>query len=383
MNNSNIDLARAGKNIPFLDGIRGFAVSFVLLYHFLPKTISLATGSTFNKIWDVFWLMGWSGVDLFFVLSGFLITGILYKSKSKKNYFKNFYIRRFLRIFPLYYLVIIMSAIFIRDYHVDIWYWLYLSNFDVSLNIPFHPVLVVAWSLSIEEQYYLLYPSIVYFLNDKSWIRLLFGLIILSFSLRIAGHHFGWFIPRQMYHHTILHFDGIALGGLLRMLIFNYEKYQKVIKAYMILWPLMLILTAYVAYSCGTDVLNEYSKTYKLGLVSFQPMMYQYGYLLNSLSYGGLILYCLHYKNWFTSIFSHPAARSVGKYSYAMYLLQYPAHMVFGFILSFLPSADYPFKAIALGLFTYVIAYLIARLSWIIFEGPLNQLKDKLAPSHH
>jgi peptidoglycan/LPS O-acetylase OafA/YrhL len=381
VNTERLLLAQSGKNIPFLDGVRGFAVSFVLFYHFFPKTMSVFKDSFIFKVWDCFWLMGWSGVDLFFVLSGFLITGILYKTKEKKNYFKNFYIRRFLRIFPLYYLMIIVSILFLKEYEVSAWYWLYLSNFDVELGIPFHPILVVAWSLSIEEQYYLLYPTLVYYLNETNWVRLLFSLIILSFSLRLIGHHFEFFQPRQMYHNTLLHFDGIALGGLLRMLLFQYDKYQNVIKWYLRLLPFILILTIGLAYYCGSNILEDYDRTRNLGLVSFYPPMYLFGYLLNSLSYGGIILFCLFYDSPVLKFFSSSIMRKIGKYSYAMYLLQYPAAMIFSFGLSFINPGKFPFQGVVYGVTIFMIAYLLANISWLIFEGPLNGLKDKFAPS--
>src|SRR6185503_2931874 len=107
--NERLILAQEGNHLKYLDGLRGFAVSYVLLYHFMPKALSLHNDAFIYKIWDTFWLMGWSGVDLFFVLSGFLITGILYKTKNNKNYFKSFYIRRIFRIFPVYYSLIIIT----------------------------------------------------------------------------------------------------------------------------------------------------------------------------------------------------------------------------------------------------------------------------------
>jgi peptidoglycan/LPS O-acetylase OafA/YrhL len=381
VNNQRLLLAQSGKNIPFLDGIRGFAVSFVLFYHFFPKTTSISNDSFLFKIWDRFWLMGWSGVDLFFVLSGFLITGILFKTRQNKNYFKNFYIRRFLRIFPLYYLMILLSIIFIKGHEVSAWYWLYASNFDVELNIPFHPVLCVAWSLSIEEQYYLIYPTVVYYLKDFQWIRFLFGLIILSFSLRLIGHYFGFFEPRQMYHNTLLHFDGIALGGLLRMMLFNYDKYKNVIRWYLRLLPIIFILTAGLAYYCGSEILEGFEQNNGLGLVSFFPPMYLFGYLLNSLSYGGIILFCLFYDSWALKFFSSKVMRSIGKYSYAMYLLQYPAAMIFGFLIPYIHPITHPYNGILHGIIIYLITYFMANISWLVFEGPLNGLKDRFAPS--
>lgn len=377
-----LNLTIAGKQVPVLDGIRGFAVSFVILYHFFPKTLSVDYNFPLFEVWDSFWLMGWSGVDLFFVLSGFLITGILYKAKGKPNYFRNFYIRRFLRIFPIYYLLLIVVLIVmplitkVPAPENSIFYWLYLSNFDTELNIPFHSVLCVAWSLAIEEQYYMFYPTLVYFSNYKRWIRMLIFFILLSIVLRFAGHFFEFFTPRQAYHFTFAHFDGIALGGLIRLLLFKFDENKKIILAYIKFLPLILVVSLAVDYYCGHQVLAAYAKNKYLGHVSFYPLMYLAGYTLNSLAYGGIILWCIFNDGRIFSFFNHPIMRSIGKYSYAMYLLQYPAKTAFVFVLGlFNLQHSLPTPVYAIGVF--ISCYCIARLSWLFFEGPINGLKDR------
>src|SRR5438034_6430412 len=95
---------KSHAHIPALDGLRGLAIALVLLSHFIPY--SDQPGSLAGKIFFFIGRCGWCGVDLFFVLSGFLITGILMEAKGKDHYFRNFYARRTLRIFPLYYLTL-------------------------------------------------------------------------------------------------------------------------------------------------------------------------------------------------------------------------------------------------------------------------------------
>jgi len=178
---------RAGEHVPVLDGLRGFAVLYVLLYHF----VSWFHGTLPGDMVSLVFRMGWSGVDLFFVLSGFLITGILHKLRDEPDYFRQFYVRRILRIFPVYYLLVALCVWLLPHVVSDLgpvershWYWLYLSNFDTELALPFHPYLCVAWSLSIEEQYYVVYPALVWRLSYRRWILLLLGLVGLSFALR-------------------------------------------------------------------------------------------------------------------------------------------------------------------------------------------------------
>src|SRR5437870_557283 len=160
-----------------LDGLRGIAILMVMLYH---QTVMV--GSTGIDRFVGFWtLSGWIGVDLFFVLSGFLITGILSDSKGATGYFRNFYARRVLRIFPLYYGVVAFSLLILpyiphwklenlaRIKGDELWYWTYLSNFSIAAHAAFrHGILDVSWSLSIEEQFYLMWPLLVLLLSRRS-----------------------------------------------------------------------------------------------------------------------------------------------------------------------------------------------------------------------
>ena len=150
----------------------------------------------------LFWTgSGWNGVDLFFVLSGFLITGVLLDAKGSTGYFRNFYARRVLRIFPLYYGVVLVHLVVLRyvlndpnhfdDRDIDlIWYLLHLSNLIVGLRSGRDTGLDHAWSLAIEEQFYLLWPLLVLWLNRRRLIMLCVVLIGLAIALRI-GFVFG------------------------------------------------------------------------------------------------------------------------------------------------------------------------------------------------
>ncbi len=374
--NEQLHLAQEGSHLKFLDGLRGFAVSYVLLYHFMPKTLSLLNKGFIYKIWDAFWSMGWSGVDLFFVLSGFLITGILYKTKNNKNYFKNFYLRRVFRIAPVYYSLIIIMLYYGQS--VSAFYWLFLSNFDVELSISFNLFLCVAWSLSIEEQYYMIYPTLVYFFNERQWIRFLVFMILLSISVRFLGHYFEFFVHRQMYHNTLAHFDGIALGGLLRLLLFNFSKYEKLLRNYVRILPVLFVVVIIFDFYCSTMVLKatvDGNTSITPWLVSFYPLMYLYGYTLNSLIFGGIIVWCILRKGWVIKLFSNPVLRNIGKYSYAMYLFQFPANLLFRHIIDVtgcnLPAPVY-------GICVFMFCYIISRLSWLIIESPCEKLKESM-----
>ncbi len=162
------------RRIKELDGIRGAAILFVLAYHYFSNGagINNPIGRQFLKLFSI----GWSGVDLFFVLSGFLIVGILLDAKSSNNYFSSFYIRRALRILPLYYLLLtlfLILPIFISNdgiFKLTFPFWSYLLFIQNLFMIKFDlgtSWLGVTWSLAIEEQFYLLLPILVWKLDKK------------------------------------------------------------------------------------------------------------------------------------------------------------------------------------------------------------------------
>ena len=169
--------------IPELDGLRGIAILMVLLVHFgMFQPQGHAEAAVFR-----FFEMGWAGVDLFFVLSGYLITTILLKAKTSAFYYTHFYIRRFLRIFPLYY-VFLTGFLLVTLWQgapvlEQVWYWSYLANFRIGLG---HRIdgLSHFWSLAIEEQFYLVWPLVIRHLRLRN-IAVLCGLLcVVSFGLR-------------------------------------------------------------------------------------------------------------------------------------------------------------------------------------------------------
>jgi peptidoglycan/LPS O-acetylase OafA/YrhL len=198
--------------IPELQGLRGLAVLGVVFYHCHPRLEG--TWIHYASLW------GWAGVNLFFVLSGFLITSILLEAREKPHYFRNFYGRRALRIWPVYVLVLVIC------YANAPWFtgtgpvqaiktapWLAYVFFVQNL---FHLALPSAigptWSLAIEEQYYFLWAPIVRFLR-RPWMlaTVLTVALVGSPLLRLAN------LPWMTLTNTLIHLDGIALGSLLAL----------------------------------------------------------------------------------------------------------------------------------------------------------------------
>jgi peptidoglycan/LPS O-acetylase OafA/YrhL len=196
--------------IPELQGLRGLAVLAVVFYHCHPRF--QGTWFHYASLW------GWVGVNLFFALSGFLITSILLEAREKPHYFRNFYGRRALRIWPVYVLLLVVV------YLNSDWFigppvleaiktapWLAYIFFAQNLfHITMPPAIGQTWSLAIEEQYYFIWAPLVRFVR-RPWMLALI-LLAAFIGSPLLDHH-PWLTPT----HTLIHLDGIALGSLLAL----------------------------------------------------------------------------------------------------------------------------------------------------------------------
>lgn len=202
------------KTLPELDGLRGLAVLGVLFYHCHPRLEGTWVG--YASLW------GWAGVNLFFVLSGFLITSILLDAREKPRYYHNFYGRRALRIWPVYVLVLVVcyanAPWFIGPSVLDAvkaapWlaYIFFVQNL-FHLSLP--PAIGPTWSLAIEQQYYLLWAPVVRWLRRPWMLGLaLTAALVCSPLVRYLNPEWMWGMPT----HTLIKLDGIALGSLLAL----------------------------------------------------------------------------------------------------------------------------------------------------------------------
>jgi len=316
--------------IPELDGVRGLAILLVIAFHTL-KRADVFTGNEFlHRVSDLT-KVGWAGVDVFLVLSGFLITGILLKTKESPSYFRNFYVRRILRIFPLYYLLI--GAIFIFLPQLDrvagertqsLWpffllyaqNWLYIPKPDQSLFLGF------TWSLAIEEQFYFLWPAVVYFLKKRALVWTGIGIILNSILLRlilmlpffkIAN------LKEFFYYGTITRFEGLILGGLIAVAFYESGK-----------WKERLIRWAWPTLTISLGLFTIISITGTPSPAADNNLLTIWGYTLLALISGSLIiLVSTQPKRSFIRLaFSNKVMMFFGKYSYAMYMFHVPVLII-------------------------------------------------------
>jgi peptidoglycan/LPS O-acetylase OafA/YrhL len=198
--------------IPELQGLRGLAVLAVVLYHCHAR---LAGTWLYGPL-----LWGWAGVNLFFALSGFLITSILLEARGKPHYFRNFYARRALRIWPVYFLLLIVCysvpAWFLGDTWAHQTHWQTLLAYALFIqnlrHTPLPGTLGPTWSLAIEEQYYFVWAPVVRFCQGRlNWLlpTILGAMVIASPIFRLSHAH--WLNTT----HTLIHLEGIAFGSLI------------------------------------------------------------------------------------------------------------------------------------------------------------------------
>ncbi|MBB0023619.1 acyltransferase [Ralstonia pickettii] len=196
------------KHIRGLDGLRAFAVLSVMLYHLGWPAFSL----------------GWAGVPFFFVLSGFLITGILLDSKGESAgmFFGRFYLRRTLRIFPLYYLYLAVVFCWCAYHSVQTtgwgYYLVYIQNYYLGLtrwHVTPGQELGHTWSLAVEEQFYLLWPLLVFNLSTKHLKRVIGGMLMIAVGSRVVLHGDHWMVS---FTPLTSNLDTLGMGALLAIL---------------------------------------------------------------------------------------------------------------------------------------------------------------------
>jgi peptidoglycan/LPS O-acetylase OafA/YrhL len=367
------------SHIPALDGLRGLAILLVLLHH-LTYYGGLRPWVFVDKVFYLFTMPGWCGVDLFFVLSGFLITGILYDAKGADSYFRNFYVRRCLRIFPLYYGV--LAVIFVagplffganpayQNLAADqAWYWSYLINVKVALDgWPEISAIGHFWSLAIEEQFYLVWPMVVYHFGRRGLIRICMACILLALALRcglaFSGEHLAAYVlsPARM--------DSLALGGLV---------------ALMARQPNGLLPWRRPAWrvAIGTGAVLLGVLVWKRGLWTEDALVYTVGYSVLALFFGAVLTVAATAAQGsaVSALFTSRALRFLGRYSYGLYVFHQP---IFVLLRKVFRATDVPtvFGSQLPGLALFAIvaggaSLIIAIASWHYFESPFLRLKDR------
>jgi len=360
--------------IPELDGIRGLAIGLVLLWHFYVVPIDAVPRSVLAYL-QAAGRLTWSGVDLFFVLSGFLIGGILLDNREATNYFRVFYTRRFFRILPAYFLCVsvvyllmrliesgtITRLSFLSSINVLPWapHLLFLQNLWMAARNA-GGILVITWSLAIEEQFYLTLPLLVRFLSPKRLLTLVCVVIVAAPLLRLTltlmwpGHPWAAFalLPCRA--------DSLMLGVLGAIILRKPA------------WKLHLennrstMRLAIAVLAVGALFLTKFS----FDQLSFGMLTVGYSWI--ALLYVCLLLYVLTARQGsIAALFRWSPLGRLGTLAYGVYL----SHMfvlwaTYGFLYAYWPRV-FDLRSFGLSLPVLLVTLILCQASWAYFEKPL------------
>ena len=362
----------AGR-IPELDGLRGLAILLVVSLHNVAGASGGEFGSFLYRFKQVFRL-GWSGVDLFFVLSGFLIGGILLRARDSQNYYSVFYLRRVHRIFPIYYLWIVLyfpihivgqnlipntipgTEAGIRSISI---YLLFLQNF-ISRPLDFDwRWLAVTWSLGVEEQFYLIAPVLIRALSRVSLIYMLGITVVLAPVLRELVYRFS---PHSFYWTTLMpcRADTLAIG-ILAAIAWNDKSVRAFLSA-----KSKIIYRVLIFLFCGLPILLKYfpgPESQVTGVLGYSWLALFYVTLLFTVlvDSNGKLARIMRWR-WLMKL---------GGISYCVYLIHIPINEILhASLLRSAPSIA-SLSGIGVTLLAVVLTLGIAVLSWKYFEEPM------------
>ena len=373
--------ADEARHIPALDGLRAIAILLVI-----PHNVYL-----FDTIrgWLVpfAWISaaGWVGVQLFFVLSGFLITRNLLDSRGSPNYYSAFFGRRVLRIFPLYFLVLIFFLLLLPhlvnlppgirgSYANQVWLWLFLSNWaqPFGKEVSWFPHF---WSLAVEEQFYFVWPLVIATLATRRLIPLCVTIIVVALIIRVVMLEAGA-TPEMIYMFTVCRMDALACGALAAVLVTSAPRVLDFFREH----PDWLLGAALIALAAGAVFTDSY--------FAYHPGTLTWGDTLLAVCMTAVLLVMAagargRIAGWLNTLLSVAPLRSVGKVSYAMYIFHPPIAnaLIHPYLLPLLKRLG-PGFPVWYALATVVCSYLAAWVSWHLLEKHFLRAKRFFVPTH-
>lgn len=367
------------ERVPELDGLRGTAIFMVVIFHYLEQQGNVAGGGL-TSILQRLVLMGWSGVDLFFVLSGFLIGGILVDARNSPSYFKTFYTRRFFRIIPIYYLWIFAYIVLIdlagaavrarsnsgavMTLGTPVYaHFLFLQNLMV---IPFAGLTGAwfshLWSLAVEEQFYLVSPLVVRLLSTRLLTIFLACVIVSAPLLRVAlltRHTDPWLVSVLMPCRA----DSLAIGMLAAMFWRRVGFREWLSGQRGNLYAFLAVLFA------GVVALWKWSPqslTFGMETIGFTWLAAFYVVVL--------LLALVQRKGPIARWARMGWLRELGRVSYCVYIIHLAVNVACHSLLRRASPATSGWRGAAVTLFSAIATYGIAWISWKLIEGPLVRL---------
>lgn len=372
-------MSEPARRIPQLDGIRGAAILLVVIWHFVVVPIMQAPQeSTITRFIAHAGLLTWSGVDLFFVLSGFLIGGILIDAKGSPNYFRTFYIRRVFRILPIYMLVVIVYLLlwgFAGGHRRALqetlgspmpWYvyFTFTQNFWLAHRAWDSIYLTLSWSLAVEEQFYILLPAIIRVLPKRSLLLVATTLALGSAVSRCLLYlHYGASWSTAAYTLIFSRADALMIGVICAVLLRDRRW-----KGHLTENP-WIAKVSFVMFGFGVAVL-----TFKGWGMGTRPMS-TLGFTCLALFYASaLMIAMVSPQGWLSRAFRARWLMWLGTIAYGLYLFHVITLTVIFRILLHQPPAMANGFDILTALSALVVTLCLAQLSWKYFESKLVQL---------
>lgn len=370
-------------HVPALDGLRGIAILLVVAHHFgtaadLPGPSRLAIG----RVLERFCYAGWAGVDLFFVLSGFLISSILLATRERPAYFRTFYSRRVLRIFPLYFGTLVLGLLIVpavatlppafvgqaRDH--AIWLWTYTTNIALATGaVATFGVFDLYWSLAIEEQFYIVWPLLVRVTRPTTLALVCGGIVAGALVWRWLwlGHGGLWW---QVYRFTPTRIDELAMGALVALAVREPGARAAATR----LAPVVLGAAASVVVYMFLTINPFYPAARAVSI---------WGHTLLAVLFGSsLFLAVTRTESWLALRLSAPWLRNWGRISYGVYVWHWPLRLVLvGPYAAIAPTTAAAHFIAAIVFFVAGLAgsYAIAWVSYRFYERPFLELKRRVS----
>jgi peptidoglycan/LPS O-acetylase OafA/YrhL len=362
-------------HVPLLDGVRGLAVLLLLAHQLVLDVLPDQGVPPAARLLERLMQPGWIGVQLFFVLSGFLITGVLLDAKGRAGYFRAFYGRRVLRIFPLYYLLLVTLAFILprfgtvpaplrADAGAMKLAWVYLSNW--TEDVP--GVIGHCWSLALEEQFYLLWPFVVAALSPRALPRFCVLLAVVALGFRIGVRAFG-LPPEIAYQNTLARMDALALGAAAAALLRDPPSVSRLAPR---LRPALIVATIGLAATAASGLA-------RIGLVTQVAGYSLLAIVFTLLIAVGVIEQAAGGGRLSGALSSRPL-RLFGKYSYAIYIFHLPVHTFVSKVmladwLAYRGAGRYVAVQIGYALVMTALLLGLAVLSYHLFERHFLRLK--------
>ncbi len=388
-----------------LDGLRGIAILLVILGHielingpFLPTINNIS-----SKPEELFWYItkfGWIGVDLFFVISGYLITKIIITQINSPKDALNFFARRFIRIYPLFtiflasYLIAtqLIPALNIAGskfqfYFNHQWHlWLQISNFLRENGVFPQGELMHLWSLAIEEQFYLVMPLMLLLLRALSprhhgltFLGLILILLISIIFYKIFILDFNIISPLNMYVSTFLRAESLISGSALA-LVEHYASLRIKQRIKYLGFPLIILGGIIFIYTVIVSHRESPIAAFDMYFTAYRHLIQRYGFSSLSICFTGVLIYTIYSpeKSWFKNLLGQKLLINFGKYSYSLYMLNTLVIALFtgsGFSwFWFRAKLGYGFLPIYL-ILILASCWLLAQLTWLGIEEPFLKLK--------